>query len=391
MTAFLIAALLVLVLFAAVGTVQARNLYAATILLGIYSLLMALTWTAMHALDVAFTEAAVGAGISTVLLFGALIRTGAVENEHPKKSLDVPALLAVVATGALMLYGIQDMPGLGDPDAAVHQRAARFYMSEASRELTHAPNLVTAVLASYRGYDTLFETAVIFTAGAAMILLLRSNPEDAQPEEPGAKKGKGRQKGRRKRNTKSRRKRRRQSKRLIAGKASADLGRLEEEPVRQVRAGPGQSARLLRVGVARPHSLAQEEVLSTVAKAVIPMAIVFGIYVITHGELGPGGGFQGGVIVAAAYILCALVFGLERAQGLISIRLTDKLPAVGVLIYAGVGVTTLVLGGGFLDYNVLNAAHPASGQMVGMTVIELGVGLTVATVMITIFNEVVRE
>jgi multicomponent Na+:H+ antiporter subunit B len=121
------------------------------------------------------------------------------------------------------------------------------------------------------------------------------------------------------------------------------------------------------------------------------MAIVFGVYVITHGELGPGGGFQGGVIVAAAYILCALVFGLERAQSLISIRLTDKLPAVGVLIYAGVGVTTLLMGGGFLDYNVLNAAHPASGQMIGMTVIELGVGLTVATVMITIFNEVVRE
>jgi multicomponent Na+:H+ antiporter subunit B len=389
-TAFIIAALLVLVLFAAVGTVQARNLYAATILLGIYSLLMALTWTAMQALDVAFTEAAVGAGISTVLLFGALIRTGAAENESPKQSLDVPALLAVVATGALMLYGIQDMPGLGDPDAPVHQRAGRFYMSEASMELTHAPNMVTSVLASYRGFDTLFETAVIFTAGAAMILLLRSSPEETQERQDSQKsERKQRRKGKR-RKTKSRRKRRRQSKRLIAARAAADVGELEETPGSEERGNIGQSARLLR-GSAKPHSLAEAEVLSTVAKAVIPMAIVFGVYVITHGELGPGGGFQGGVIVAAAYILCALVFGLERAQSLISIRLTDKLPAVGVLIYAGVGVTTLLMGGGFLDYNVLNAAHPASGQMIGMTVIELGVGLTVATVMITIFNEVVRE
>lgn len=138
-------------------------------------------------------------------------------------------------------------------------------------------------------------------------------------------------------------------------------------------------------------NLAEQDVLRKLTKILFPFIIVFGIYVITHGELGPGGGFQGGVIVASSYILYALVFGLEEARRLVPRWVTDTLSAGGVLLYAGVGVATLLLGGTFLDYDRLNPAHPAHGQTLGMVLIELGVGLTVATVMVALFSEMVEE
>jgi multicomponent Na+:H+ antiporter subunit B len=350
-TELITSGLLVLVTITAIGTVQIRNLYGATILLGIYSLLMALSWSVMQALDVAFTEAAVGAGISTVLLFAALVRTGARENEKPRRELNAPAFLAVLATGALLLYGTGDMPRVGTAETAVNSRAGKFYMSAKSEELTHAPNMVTAVLASYRGYDTLFETAVIFTAGVSMILLLR--------KEPG------------------------QRPRPRSGRA-VRLSALRDP--REERETSGRLVRPREPGA----NLSEQDVMSTISKVLIFNIVIFGIYVITHGELGPGGGFQGGVIVAAAYILTALVFGPPRARELMPEWLSDRLPAVGVLIYAGVGVATLALGAEFLNYDAFGTDH-ARGQMIGMTIVELGVGLTVASVMITVFNEVIGE
>ncbi|HBP17790.1 MAG TPA: cation:proton antiporter [Planctomycetes bacterium] len=174
------AALLLLALITAVAVVRLKNLFAATIVLAIYSLVMAMSWTIMQALDVAFTEAAVGAGISTILLLGALVHVGS--KEAPDERLNLAPLLAVVLTGALLIYGTLDMAPLGDPNAPVHQRVSAYYAGEASHHRTHAPNVVTAVLASYRGFDTMFETAVIFTAGAGMILLLRRPEEEDEAE-----------------------------------------------------------------------------------------------------------------------------------------------------------------------------------------------------------------
>lgn len=196
MTQFLEGGLLMICLATALAIVRIRNLFAATILLGIYSLVMAMTWTSMQALDVAFTEAAVGAGISTILMIGALVHTGSKEKVHEgeRSSPHWPSLITVAVTGALLIYGTFDMPRLGDPEAPVHKGVAAYYKSEASQHRTHAPNTVTAVLASYRGFDTMFETAVIFVAGAGMILLLRreetnegqpvSEPTSGAPPEP---------------------------------------------------------------------------------------------------------------------------------------------------------------------------------------------------------------
>ncbi|PRQ07920.1 hydrogenase subunit MbhD domain-containing protein [Enhygromyxa salina] len=188
--------LLVLVAATAVAVISVRSLLSATILAGVYSLLMALVWTNMHALDVAFTEAAVGAGISTILLLGALVLTKRFAKSEPV--LHTPALLVCVATGLVLIYGTFDMPPFGDPNAPIHtHRVPRLLDQTVGKHETaaprdkghpheghpdddfngHAPNTVTSLLAAYRGYDTMFETAVIFVAGVSLLLLLRRRRE----------------------------------------------------------------------------------------------------------------------------------------------------------------------------------------------------------------------
>ena len=234
--------LLALVVGVGIATVRSRSLLSSTMLLGIYSLLMALVWVNMFAMDVAFTEAAVGAGISTVLLLGTMVVVG--REEKPSRGPHGAALLVTCAVGGALIYGTTDMPAFGDPNSPIHtDRVGRTYISQdvghvhaihaehdvhegreqsanpqhqraaassmtvtnshgethsvdeahgndhgahaESHEAhgdhdahhgdygTHVPNLVTAVLAGYRSYDTMFETAVIFTAGVCLIVLLR--------------------------------------------------------------------------------------------------------------------------------------------------------------------------------------------------------------------------
>ena len=126
-------------------------------------------------------------------------------------------------------------------------------------------------------------------------------------------------------------------------------------------------------------------ILRVIAKTLIPLVLLFALYVQFHGDYGPGGGFQAGVIFAAGVILYALIFGLRAARRVFSPVLVQALMAVGVLIYAGTGVVTLLLGGAFLDYNVLDSHHPVHGQHLGLLLIELGVGITVFSVMLTVF------
>jgi multicomponent Na+:H+ antiporter subunit B len=125
-------------------------------------------------------------------------------------------------------------------------------------------------------------------------------------------------------------------------------------------------------------------ILRVIAKFIIPLIILFSLYVQFHGDYGPGGGFQAGVIFGAAFILYTLVFGLDTALKVLPMGALRVLASLGVLIYAGTGVATLLLGGRFLDYNVLGA-DPLGGQHLGIIVIELGVGITVASVMLIIF------
>lgn len=389
--------LLLLVTATAIAIIEVRSLYASAMLTSVYSLLMALVWVNMHSMDVAFTEAAVGGGISSILLIGTLVHLPR-EEKKQKKRLHVPAALACVLAGGALVYGTFDMPRFGDPMAPIHHyrvpemmaqtvgfvngikgkqpapegfdpQAYRAHNGEvqsvpadpkdtAWRETSvvaqkgimlpqvltpgherhhdadhhlhpqddfngHVPNSVTSLLAGYRGYDTMFETTVIFTAGVSLILLLR----------------------------------------------------------RPRREGETQASAPMR----------DQVILRVVTKMAIPFILLFGFYVITHGELGPGGGFQGGVVLACAFILFALVFGRPALYRVLPPPVSDILTGVGVLIYSGTGAACLFFGGKFLDYSAFNPASPGEGEALGMTLVEYGVGITVSMVMLTIFNQLAEE
>jgi multicomponent Na+:H+ antiporter subunit B len=162
--------LLVFMALTVVVLARSRNLFTVVVLAGIYSFLMATTMLALDAVDVAMTEASVGAGISTVLLLGALYLCKS-EEAKPVRAPWLP--LAVAATTAgLLVFGTLDLPAFSDPAAPIHGHVVPRYLNDVMREVG-IPNVVTAVLASYRGYDTLGEVTVVFTAGVAIIALMR--------------------------------------------------------------------------------------------------------------------------------------------------------------------------------------------------------------------------
>jgi multicomponent Na+:H+ antiporter subunit B len=126
-------------------------------------------------------------------------------------------------------------------------------------------------------------------------------------------------------------------------------------------------------------------ILRVMAKTLIPFILLFALYVQFHGDYGPGGGFQAGVIFAAGFVLYALIFGLSAVRRVAPPRVLEVLLAIGVLIFAGTGVVTMLLGGAFLEYGAFTPEHPEHGQHWGLLIIEFGVGVTVAAVMITVF------
>lgn len=297
---------------------QIKDMFAVVMLAGIYGLVSASFFVAMDAVDVAFTEASVGAGISTLLMLTTVAMTGRTEHEASHKPL--LALFVVTVTGGLLIYGTFDMPYFGSADAPVHNHVAPRYIYDSIKEIG-VPNMVTSVLASYRGFDTFGEVTVIFTAGIGVLALLsvvRLPKTDAAVE--------------------------------------AINNSMHEKHL----------------------------VLRVVIKTMIPFILLYAFYVQFHGDYGPGGGFQAGVIFAAAIIMYALLFGLSAARRVITQPVVQLLSAIGVLVYGSVGIVSMLNGGSFLDYSVLSA-DPIAGQHLGILLIELGVGLTVASVMIIIF------
>ena len=162
--------LLLFLFIMALAILRVHHLFAMAMLFGLYSLLVAGLFMVLDAPDVAFTEAAVGTGIATVLMLATLASTGASREKTPKRVAKSPIIITL-ATTALLLYGTHDIAEMGDPDAPQHTAVAKRYI-EKGQEETGVPNLVTAVLASYRGFDTLGEVTVILTAGIGICLLL---------------------------------------------------------------------------------------------------------------------------------------------------------------------------------------------------------------------------
>ena len=181
METFIAFTLLALLAVTALAVVRVKNLFAAVMFAGIYSLLSAGIFTVMDAVDVAFTEAAVGAGISTVLMLATLALVGSKVTEPQFRITGLSVrdtakrpifpLFVVLLTGGILIYGTLDMPAYGDPSNPIHHHVAPHYLEESGHEIG-LPNVVTSVLASYRGYDTMGEVTVVFTAAVGVMILL---------------------------------------------------------------------------------------------------------------------------------------------------------------------------------------------------------------------------
>lgn len=317
---------LTFVAIAAVATVLSRNLFVASMWFGIFSLMMASNFFILDAADVALTEAAVGAGVSTVLFMGALSLTA--EHEHVREKFRWAPLVMLALLFAVLFVASFDQPRLGDPLAPVHQHVAPFYLNETPR-LIDIPNVVTAVLASFRGYDTLGEVIVVFTAGIGVLSVLGFRPRKRQ---------------------------------RLSGEVMA-------EKIRGVQ---------------------HHAVLRVVGKLIIPLLMLFGLLVQFHGKYSPGGGFSAGALFAAAVMLYGILEGADRSAKAMPQDWMLRLAALGATLYTGVGIACMLLGGSFLDYNVLSA-DPLDGQYMGILLVEFAVGLTVTTVLIMIFNAIANR
>jgi multicomponent Na+:H+ antiporter subunit B len=171
--------LLSLLVVTAIAIVQTTNLFVSVMLTSIFSLLMAANFFILDAADVALTEAAVGAGITTVIFLSALALTA--QQERLRTGGQRIALVAVATLASLIIYATFDKPRLGDPDAPVHQHVAPWYL-EKTPEYIDIPNVVTAILSSYRGYDTLGEVFVVYTACIGVLFILGQRPPERRDD-----------------------------------------------------------------------------------------------------------------------------------------------------------------------------------------------------------------
>ncbi|HIG83995.1 MAG TPA: hypothetical protein EYG40_09620 [Verrucomicrobia bacterium] len=237
--------------------------------------------------------------------------------------MKVFGLVAVFVVGLLLLSATQDFPSWGNPRSAASDGEVSSFYIEKTEAVTKVPNMVTAVLADFRGYDTMFETVVIFIAGIGIIAVLRN---------------------------------------FEGSDSSIDYDNDDN--------GAGLLARFT-------------------CSLILPFIQIFALYVVAHGHHSPGGGFQGGVMLGASYILLALAFGLSKAKRIFSERRTMIFAVVGIFIYVGWGVLCLLLGGEFLNYSVLDSILPGDAMMArsySMLVVEIGVAFTVTAIMFSMYS-----
>lgn len=311
--------LLSLLVVTAVAVVRTKNLFVAVMLMAIFSLLMAANFFILDAADVALTEAAIGAGITTVIFLSALALTAEEEKSRPTGRITALAVVTVLA--AVIIWATFDKPRLGDPEAPVHQHVAPWYL-EKTPELVGIPNVVTAVLGTFRAYDTLGEVFVVFAAAIGVMFVL-------------------------------------------SGGQGLDRGLMRPD--------------------ADSEGLRHHLIPKVVGKMLVPFIVLFGLYVQFHGEFGPGGGFQAGAIIATGIILYALLDGESSALRALPRSVLLGMIVGGASLFGFIGILSMALGGNFLDYTVLSD-NPIVGQQMGIILIEAGVGLTVSGALLSIFH-----
>lgn len=263
--------------------------------------------------------------------------------------MKIAALIAVCLAAVQLIASTVDFPSWGDFQSPASLHLSKQFIESCYAD-TATPNIVTAILADYRGFDTMLETIVVFIAAMACFLILREPREECAP------------------NLISHR----HSPSSLAVRIPSDQTTAEHGPPEHMR-----------------PEISPNVIVITIVRLLIPFIQLFGLYVLAHGHYSPGGGFQAGVIIAASYILLAVSHDLRTMVNRLSMRTTQLLLAGGVLIYFSVGLVGLALGGNFLDYGKLAGLlgmQLASGHSLGILLVEVGVCLTVTAALIIIFK-----
>ncbi len=264
-------------------------------------------------------------------------------------------LIITCLTGALLIYGTGEFPEWGDPHSPASTHLSDYYIEKAMED-TGAVNIVTAVLADYRGFDTMFETCVVFCAGLSCFLLLR----DFRPK-----------KNRYYRHMPTGVVLHVKNPELPALPLGKDFEDIDKEWV--------------------PADI----IMKNVCRIVIPFIQIYALYVLAHGDFSPGGGFQAGVIFGASLILLGISYNLKAMLKRINEKTLGICAAAGVLIYAGIGTLAMILGKNFLDYSTLLSlmpwVDPGHIRAMGMLGVEIGVGITVMAVMVIIYVNIVSK
>ncbi|ABE04906.1 cation:proton antiporter [Rickettsia bellii] len=319
---YLLNLIVFLLVIISIKIILAKDLLEAIIYTSAFSLLIGVSYLLMDAPDVAMTEAALGACLSTCVYLN-LLRKLPSNLKIIQRTKIIPASLICLLFIATLIYMGLELPDYGDEYALLHTHLTKYYVENTSKDIG-IPSFVAAILASYRGYDTLGETSVILIAGIS-VLLVFSRKNDVE----------------------------------------------HSMQYNIPWSGHGMT-----------------KITKNISIFIVPYIILYSLYIQLNGEASPGGGFQAGVIFASSLIAYDLVYGSQKLNRYFSVNTLIIIAALGVMIYGFTGVISLFFNDNYLNYysltNFVNDSLTA--QHIGIFAVEIGIGLTVAAIMYSIYN-----
>ena len=311
---------LLLLVFVSCAIAVSRSLLKIVILSSMFSMIMAALYLLMAAPDVAMTEAAIGACISTAFIIKSMQATNS--NEFKQKLVSLPNIISffiIIIFGEVMIYAFIDLPEYGQTFSPVNSYLSQYYIQNTPVEIGISSS-VAAILGSYRGFDTLGETLVIMVAGIVVYFL------------------------------------------MLQEKKELDVSIYKQGEI-----------------------IYQSKIWMTdyIRVILLPISLIFAFYIQVHGEISPGGGFQAGAIIASVYIFFYVANNDHDHDLSNIIKLLFKFSLVGFLIYISMAIFTALMGGYFLQYYAITGS--ILGHKIGIFIIEIGVGITIFSVMLMIF------
>ncbi|ABV73253.1 hypothetical protein A1E_01540 [Rickettsia canadensis str. McKiel] len=329
----LIAFLLILI---SIKIIFAKDLLNAVIASSVFSLLIGISYLIMDAPDVAMTEAALGACLSTCVYLN-LLCTLPPDLKNIENTNIIPASLICLVFVIILTYMGLELPNYGDDNAPLHMHSSKYYIENTTNDIG-IPSLVAAILASYRGYDTLGETSVILIAGIAVLLVF--------------------------------------SKKFEGDDVSKDVIPQLDRGIRK------------NINWMPWRDYGMTKIIKYITSFIIPYIILYSIYIQLNGESSPGGGFQAGVIFVSSFIAYDLVYGNQKLNRYFSPNVLIYIAILGVAIYVIVGTISLFFNDNYLNYysltNFINDKLLA--QHIGIFIVEIVIGVTVAAIMYLIYN-----